>query len=189
MAVGDQNDMLTRLKAALPNRWFGDVSPFRDAVLSGFANVLSSMYGLIQYAKAQTRIATATDGFLDLISFDFFGLNLLRKSGEADNPFRARILATLLREKATRKGIIATLVALTAALPLSSNRRNPATAAPTGSARQAMAWPGITARCSCPTRRSSRRIARSARASPISPGMAFPAPDTGLGKVRAATAT
>ena len=67
--------------------------------LSGPAWALSQIYALIQYAVLQTRIATATDGFLDLISYDFFGGNLPRRSQEKDNPFRARILATLLRPR------------------------------------------------------------------------------------------
>jgi hypothetical protein len=118
MAVGDQQDMLTRLKALLPNGWFPDSTPVLDALLSGFAWALSLIYSLIQYAKLQTRIATATDGFLDLISFDFFGNNLVRNQQETDAAFRTRILATLLRPKATRPGMIAVLTALTGRAPV-----------------------------------------------------------------------
>jgi hypothetical protein len=117
MATGDQNDIVNRIKMTLPNRWFGDTSPILNAVLGGIAYALSLAYNLIQYAKNQTRIATASDGFLDLISYDFFGIGLPRKSGEYDAPYRARILAGLLRERATRNGIVKALVALTGRTP------------------------------------------------------------------------
>jgi hypothetical protein len=126
MATGDSTDMLGRLKALLPRGWFGDTTPVLDALLSGFAWSLSSIYSLIQYAKLQTRIATATDGFLDLISFDFFGSTLPRRSQELDTPFRTRILSTLLREKATRNGMIAALVALTGRAPIIFEPARPA---------------------------------------------------------------
>jgi hypothetical protein len=74
--TGDQTDILGRIKALLPFRWFPDTTPVLDALLSGIAWSLALIYSLIQYAKNQTRIATASDGFLDLISYDFFGINL-----------------------------------------------------------------------------------------------------------------
>src|SRR5580698_3442021 len=126
MATGDANDMLGRIKSLLPARWFPDSTPVLDALLSGAAWALSLIYGLIQYAQLQTRIATATDGFLDLISFDFFGTNLPRRAQEADTPFRARILATLLREKVTRNGMIAALVNLTGRTPFIFEPARPA---------------------------------------------------------------
>jgi hypothetical protein len=118
MATGDANDCLTRIKSLLPNRWFPDSTPVLDALLAGAAWALSLIYSLVQYAQIQTRIATATDGFLDLISFDFFGNNLPRNQQELDAPFRARILATLLRPKATRPGMISVLTALTGRAPI-----------------------------------------------------------------------
>jgi len=117
MATGDQNDMVSRLKAAIPKGWFADVAPVRDAVLNGFAYAMSLIYGLVAFAKLQTRIKSATDGFLDLVSFDFFGTLLPRGAGEADNPFRARILFNLLREKATRNGMVKILTELTGFVP------------------------------------------------------------------------
>jgi hypothetical protein len=118
MATGDQADMQTRIIALLPQGWFSDSSPIRDALISGLAWCLALIYSLIQYSQLQTRIATATDGFLDLISFDFFGNNLPRNQQELDAPFRARILATLLRPKATRPAMIAVLTALTGRAPI-----------------------------------------------------------------------
>ena len=118
MATGDQNDVYGRIKSLLPAHWFVEPTPIIDALLAGLANGGALIYSLIQYAKNQTRIATASDGFLDLISYDFFGLLLPRRSAEQDTPFRARITSALLREKATRNGLIKSLVALTGRAPL-----------------------------------------------------------------------
>ena len=126
MAIGDQNDMLARIKMLLPQRWFPDSTPVLDALLSGAAWALSLIYSLVQFAQSQTRIATATGGFLDLISYDFFGNNLPRNPQEADSAFRTRILATLLRPKATRPGMIAVLTALTGRAPIIFEPARPA---------------------------------------------------------------
>src|ERR1700722_17312181 len=109
MAIGDQQDCVFRIKANLPQHWFNDSTPILDAIINGLASTLAFIYSLIQYARNQTRISTATDGFLDLISFDYFGGNLPRQQQEQDNPFRLRILANLLRERVTRKGMILAL--------------------------------------------------------------------------------
>jgi len=109
--------MVRRLKALLPNGWFGDTSTVLDAVLNGIAWALAFVHGLISYAAMQTRIATATDGFLDLISFDFFGTSLPRRPQELDGPFRTRIQAELLLERATRAGLVKALLLLTGRAP------------------------------------------------------------------------
>lgn len=118
MAVGDQNDIAQRLSAYLPTRWFGTVFdtlllPFINAILQGIAVCLSFLYSLYAYAKLQTRLATATDGWLDLISADFFGNKLPRMSGELDGSYRGRIRAQLVQEKATRSAISQAVYALT----------------------------------------------------------------------------
>ncbi len=118
IAKGDQADMLARLRALLPNGWFSGSSPVLDTVLSGLAWALAQVYALIAYARLQTRLATATDGFLDLIAFDFFGQTLPRKSQESDPSFRKRIQAQLLIEKGTRTGLIKSLTLLTGRAPL-----------------------------------------------------------------------
>jgi hypothetical protein len=117
MATGDIADVLTRLKALLPNGWFVEPTPILDGFLTGIAWALSQVYGLIAYARLQTRIATATDGFLDLISFDFFGSSLPREAQESDAAFRSRIQAELLLERGTRKGLIRALQILTGRTP------------------------------------------------------------------------
>lgn len=126
MATGDADDMLSRIKALLPAGWFKGDTPVLDAVLSAAATGLSFIYSLIDYAKLQTRIATATDGFLDLISFDFFGGSLPRRKQEMDGSFRARIIATLLRAKGTRPGMIAALETLTGRTPIIFEPARPA---------------------------------------------------------------
>lgn len=118
MATGSQSDILSRLQAVIPQKWFGATDPILTALLDGWAYALSFVYSLWAYAKLQTRIATATDGFLDLISWDFFGGALPRENGELDTPFRARIQANLLQEKATRNGMIKTLQLLTGRTPI-----------------------------------------------------------------------
>lgn len=96
---------LTRIKSLLP-RWFPDTSPILDAVLNGWANSLAFAYSLYAYAKQQTRIRTATDGWLDLIAADYFGALLQRKAYYTDASYRTFILASLLRERATRTGML-----------------------------------------------------------------------------------
>lgn len=117
MATGDQSDILQRLKATLP-RWFGDSTPILDALLQGLAWAGSFVYSLISYARLQTRIKTATDGWLDMIAADFFGSFLSRASNQSDASFRARIIINLFRERATRGGVIKVMQDLTGRTPL-----------------------------------------------------------------------
>src|SRR5437762_266459 len=109
MTTGTQGDIVTRLKAVLPNGWFRGDTPILDGVLNGIAWALAQVYSLTDYARLQTRIATATDGFLDLISFDLFGGAFPRKPQESDPGFRTRIQAELLLERGTRHGLIRAL--------------------------------------------------------------------------------
>ena len=104
--VGDQADFIQRLQKLIPHGWFavGKV-PVRDAVLSGIANAFAYIYSLLDYIRQQTRVATATDGWLDLIAYDFFGNNLLRAAGQSDNSFRNQIIANLFRERNTRDAL------------------------------------------------------------------------------------
>lgn len=116
MATGDQNDVFLRLKSTLP-RWFGDSTPILDALLQGLAWAGAFVHSLYVYAKLQTRIKTATDGWLDMISADFFGTTLPRQANQSDASFRARIIINLFRERATRGGILKVLEDLTGRTP------------------------------------------------------------------------
>ena len=122
--IGDRADLLGRIKAILPAKWFQDATPVLDATLTGIAQGLSDVYGQVVAVKLQTRIATATDQSLDLISFDFFGGTLPRRSNETDTAFRARIEAQLLLERQTRRGMYVALLTLTGRAPLIFEPRN-----------------------------------------------------------------
>lgn len=119
MATGDQTDIHSRLRALIPFGWFpAGVSPLVDGLILGISNALAFIYSILAYVRLQTRIATATDGFLDLIAGDFFGNNLPRAAGQSDPSYRARIQANLLRERGTRRAVILILQQLTGRTPI-----------------------------------------------------------------------
>lgn len=106
MATGDTNDILNRLQRVLPKGWFSRPAPVRDAVLGGLAAGLAFVYNLLVYVQNQTRIASASDFFLDLAAYDFFGLRIQRKSGQTDSTFSQQIRKEVLRTRVTRPGIL-----------------------------------------------------------------------------------
>ena len=116
--TGDQQDMLARLRTVLPTRWFPDSAPVLDGLLSGLASAWCWAHQQLQYVKAQTRIATATDVWLDIIANDYFGNRLARRAGQSDGAFRSRIQRELFRERGTRGAIVAVLHDLTGRAPL-----------------------------------------------------------------------
>ena len=124
MATGDLKDFIARLKADLPNGWFppesqasGVTAPVLNAILAGPAWSLSWIWTMIQYAMTQTRIATATDVWLDLIAQDYFGLTLTRYVNESDSAFSLRIRRNLFTPKNTRAAISQALQLLTGNIP------------------------------------------------------------------------
>jgi hypothetical protein len=125
MATGDQSDILARLQSAIPRGWFGDSPSVLTALLSGIAAIFANVYSVFAYAKLQMRIATATDGWLDLIANDFFGTSLTRKQNESDAQFRARIVVNLFRERATRHAVRKVLLDLTGREPIIFQPRRP----------------------------------------------------------------
>ena len=116
--VGDIGDIVGRLVAALPGRWFGGSIPNLTGLLSSIGTSWVWLYGRITYAIQQTRLLTATDGWLDLISADYFWAAMSRKPGEPDGSYRTRIQTALLAEAATRDAISASLQSLTGSLPM-----------------------------------------------------------------------
>lgn len=125
MATGDQADIVLRLRAVLPARWFPDTAPgaasntpILDAVLAGIAAVWAQIYALLAYAILQARIATATDVFLDMIGVDFFGVNMKRQSSEDDTHYRARLQAAMFQPQGTRAALEQVLVGLTGRNPV-----------------------------------------------------------------------
>ncbi|AZG15421.1 hypothetical protein EHF44_16695 [Cupriavidus pauculus] len=95
-------------------------------ILNGLAYVGAFIYSLISYTRLQTRIKTATDGWLDMIAADFFGNALLRAANQSDESFRARILINIFRERATRAGLIRILQDLTGRTPIVVEPTRPA---------------------------------------------------------------
>jgi hypothetical protein len=125
MATGDTDDMAARIRAVLPTGWFptsapgaASSTPVLDGVLTGLGSAWAAMYALFTYAKSQTRIATATGFFLDLIAFDFFGNSLLRRSGEIDAAFQARIRSNIFAPHGTRAALALVLTNLTGRSPV-----------------------------------------------------------------------
>ena len=102
--------MLARLRAVLPTYWFPDSAPVLDGLLNGLAAGWAWSYQQLQYVKAQTRIATATDIWLDVIADDFFGNRLSRRPGQSDSALRGRIQRELFRERGTRGAIASVLL-------------------------------------------------------------------------------
>jgi hypothetical protein len=115
--TGDQSDMRTRLLAALPKGWFPDEAPILSALLCGLSSAWAWLYSLLAYVRQQTRIATATDGWLDLIARDFGGPPWGRQTGETDAAFSARIRRNLQALAATRPALIAAVTSLTGRAP------------------------------------------------------------------------
>ena len=116
--VGDQNDMLARLKSVLPPRWFADNTPILDTVLGAIASVWAWTYCNLGYIQKQTRIATATDGWLDMIASDFFGNRLRRRASQSDDRLRRRIQSEVFRERGTRNALLSAMVELTGQSPI-----------------------------------------------------------------------
>ena len=107
--TGDLKDFIARLSMVLPKRWFAEQSPNLEALLTGIATPWVWLYNLITYVVSQTRLMTATDDSLDMISNDYFGRKILRKLDESDTIYRGRILAAVLREAASRPAVSAGL--------------------------------------------------------------------------------
>jgi hypothetical protein len=125
--IGDQNDGASRVRSLIPAGWFEQgQSPVLDAVLQGYGWAISTAYDLLSFVKAQTRITTATGGWLDLIAFDFFGRALRRKTGQSDAAYLVRIQSALFREQGTRAGMIKALTVLTGQAPFIFEPNRPA---------------------------------------------------------------
>ena len=116
--TGSLSDIISRLWAVLPKRWFGEETPNLSAILRSIATPWAWLYSVTSYVICQTRLVTATDVWLDFISFDFFGNKLGRKGNESDLNYRTRIQAALLRETATRLAVSTGLGALVGSKPI-----------------------------------------------------------------------
>ena len=114
-----RSEMQARMRAVLPSGWFAErgadpvsPTPVLDAVLAGQATAWVAMFAQLQAVFAQTRLASASGGALEMISTDFFGAALGRGAGEPDDAYRARIRAALLPARATRAALMRILTTL-----------------------------------------------------------------------------
>jgi hypothetical protein len=121
---GDRTDIVQRLKAVLPSRWFGDATPVLDTLLLALAVGWEHCFQLLQFTRTQVRLATATGTWLDLIAHDFFGEALRRVDGQSDEVFRATIKRNILRPLATRRAVTRALTDLTGRPPRIFEPRN-----------------------------------------------------------------
>lgn len=121
MPTGDQEDIARRMHRVLPAGWFPpslDDAPRLRAVLAMGGRLGAWCYDFLAYARQQTRLATASGGWLDLAALDFFGARLQRRAGQSDAALLARIRAELLRPRATRPALRRLLLDLTGREPL-----------------------------------------------------------------------
>jgi len=123
--TGDQQDMMSRLRDALPLRWFPDNTPVLDAVLKGLGSAWACLYDLIQYVRVQARIETAQGIWLDVAARDFFGARVRRSTVQGDERFRLRIRQELVRERGTRQALQLSIVDLTGRPPRLFEPANP----------------------------------------------------------------
>lgn len=111
MALGDPADILRRLQHPdiTPAGWFSNIpgaTPILTAILSGSAAVGSWFYQLVAYAKAQMRLNTSTDGWLDIFALDYFGEGQFpRLPGESGASYAKRIAVNLLPDADTRAAV------------------------------------------------------------------------------------
>jgi len=119
MATGDHQDITNRLLAFLPNGWFPSNDPTTRvyALQYGFAAALATITSQLAYVTVQTRVATATGAFVDLISWDFFQGTLPRMPGETDREFSLRIRQNVFLDRNTRPSIDAAVFNLTGIHP------------------------------------------------------------------------
>jgi hypothetical protein len=110
--LNDVAGLVSRLKASLPSRWFGEKSPNLDAILTGLATPWSWLFGALGYVSSQTRLSTATDHWLDLLATDFLGPFFKRRVNETNRSFRSRISGALFREQATRSAVVSGIATL-----------------------------------------------------------------------------
>src|SRR5260370_39291501 len=97
-AIGQIPDIVSRLRATLAP-WFPDPAqaPVLTSILTSQADQFAFVYQLLQFAANQTRIKSASGGWLDLIAWDFFGSRFLRRLGEPHASFSSALLQELLR--------------------------------------------------------------------------------------------
>lgn len=118
MALGDQQDIIARLRAVLPSSWFVQgQNPVTEAVLASMGWMGAQLTSLLAYVKQQARISSVSDVFLDIAARDYTGARVTRRLQESDESFRQRLQASLLPNGATRAALVARLTSLTGTAP------------------------------------------------------------------------
>jgi|SRR5271165_6991008 len=120
-----QRDIVQRIKATLPARWFGESTPILDVLLNSLSAGWVGLFELLDYVGLQTRIRTATDIWLDLIAQDYFGRRLQRRLRETDASYRPRIVFEMVRDRCTRAAVTEILSELTGRPPTIFEPGNP----------------------------------------------------------------
>lgn len=118
-------NMRQRLRALLPNGWFGDSTPVLDAVTVGTGALWAAVATLIGAVRAQSRIATASGVFLDLAAVDYCGVAVKRRAGESDPAFSVRLRAAVLTSRATRAALVSAIERITGRTPTLFEPFNP----------------------------------------------------------------
>src|SRR5260370_23165286 len=124
--TGTIADIVNRLRATLAAGFpVLPSAPVLNAVLTSQADQFAFVYQYLQFAANQTRIKTATSGWLDLIAWDYFGARFARRINEPAASFASRILKELLRPRQTRAAITQLIVDLVGTAPQIQEAWNP----------------------------------------------------------------
>lgn len=107
MAIGDEAFFKKLVLENLPRGWFDQGGEVINALANAVGEPAAFGFDQIGYVAKQTRLATATDGFLDLAAEDYFGRGgMKRRKSEADDDYRARLQEELLRPLGTREALV-----------------------------------------------------------------------------------
>ena len=124
-----QDSWTSQLIQSFPTSWVDpaalqpDINPSTDkkggwwSLFNAIAGNLEIINQQLIYGWKASRIATAIDVELDLVSHDLYGDQLPRLPGEPDDSFRRRIQASLFLPYTTREGFIICLTRLTGYAP------------------------------------------------------------------------
>lgn len=125
--AGSIDDFSARLRGLLPFGWFPaapqgleeEEAPVLVAVLRGFGTVFSAIWTLMEECSNQTRLATMSGAFLDMLAADYLGAEgLPRRASESDADYRTRIVSSLVAPRNTRQAVRDALVAVTGVEPI-----------------------------------------------------------------------
>ncbi len=126
MATYDAADFGSRIRALLPQSWFSTAAQTSTgnsntngvllAVTQGLGNGFAAVYTQLQYALAQTRLATATDTSLDAASLEMFN-GVLPRGTQSDAAFSTAIRQQVIAPLGTLAAVTSAVNAYFAANP------------------------------------------------------------------------